>query len=275
MVIQIIGDKPEKDVKQWLNYLGLILPSKQQEEEDKDILNKILEVILHDINKLNEIWGEQQSKEEEEEKQEKQPIKQVIKDETFTYQAETNLNCFETCKKILKNAGIENSATEKIHMVCSINKVNGKTNYEFHPECLQKGIEVLDEFLEKGQPVIVGVDYRDDYDINEGVTDHYIVVVARGNDEKGVYYRYFEVFRSVEDGGISKDINKLHFNPKGYLEGPCTCNNQYEKYIVTIVRPNGKYNFNCCNMTDYTDDQKKNCNYLNSENQNCSKSIKP
>jgi hypothetical protein len=63
MVIQIIGDKPEKDVKQWLNYLGLILPSKQQEEEDKDILNKILEVILHDINKLNEIWGEQQSKE--------------------------------------------------------------------------------------------------------------------------------------------------------------------------------------------------------------------
>jgi len=58
MVIQIIGNDPEKDVKQWLNYLGLILPSKQQEEDDKDILNKILEVILHDINKLNEIWGE-------------------------------------------------------------------------------------------------------------------------------------------------------------------------------------------------------------------------
>jgi len=204
MVIQIIGNDPEKDVKQWLNYLGLILPSKQQEEEDKNIVSKILGVMLHDINKLNEIWREKQSKE----KVDKEPVKQVIKDDAFTYQAEASLNCFETCRKILKNAGIKEPGTEKIHMVCNISKVNGKSKYEFHAECLKKGIEVLDEFLENGQPVIVGVDYRDDYDINEGVTDHYIVVVARDNDEKGVYYRYFEVFRASNKGGIS-ETNKL------------------------------------------------------------------
>ena len=63
MVIQIIGENPEKDVKQWLNYLGLILPSKEQEEEDKGIINKILDVILHNLDELNKIWGEEETKE--------------------------------------------------------------------------------------------------------------------------------------------------------------------------------------------------------------------
>ncbi|MEY1639431.1 hypothetical protein [Tenuifilum osseticum] len=65
MVIQIIGESSKKDVTQWLNYLGLILPSREQEKEDKDIIDKILEVILHDINKLNEIWGEKKEDQEE------------------------------------------------------------------------------------------------------------------------------------------------------------------------------------------------------------------
>jgi len=40
MVIQVIGESPKKDVKQWLNYLGLLLPSEQQQDQDKQIAEK-------------------------------------------------------------------------------------------------------------------------------------------------------------------------------------------------------------------------------------------
>lgn len=68
MVIQVIGKTPETDVKQWLNNLGLILPSKEQEERDKNILSKILDIMLHNIEELNKIWGEENKKDTQKER---------------------------------------------------------------------------------------------------------------------------------------------------------------------------------------------------------------
>jgi hypothetical protein len=60
MVIQIIGgDNNEAETTQWLNYLGLLLPSDEQEKEDVDVsITEMLKVItLYQIYQLTAIWN--------------------------------------------------------------------------------------------------------------------------------------------------------------------------------------------------------------------------
>jgi len=242
MVIQIIGENPEKDVKQWLNYLGLLLPSKEQEEGDKEIVNKILDAILHNLDELNKIWGEKQIKKEEE----KPPIEQVISDNLHVKQAPKQ--CLNACEKIIQDAGYTHDRTNVMALVTNVNGYD----FEFHRECVLKAVEVIDQHLESGMPIIVGINYQDGASNFDGVTDHWIVITARGKDEQGIYYNFFEVAQ-YKDLGVSKN-NKLYLLPSGILKGKCTCNKNYEYQWVTMVRPLGEFNFKCCGREIYMND---------------------
>ena len=67
---------------------------------------------------------------------------------------------------------------------------------QVRPEALARGRIALDQQLEAGQPVIVGVshtNYDADARYNEGVTDHFVVVKGRGYDDAGrLYYEFMD-----------------------------------------------------------------------------------
>ncbi len=51
---------------------------------------------------------------------------------------------------------------------------------------LQKGVDMTLSNLKEGKPVMAGVSYRDNQNINENVaTDHFITIVGAGSDKKG------------------------------------------------------------------------------------------
>lgn len=54
MMIQIVDSEPRLAVEKWLNYLSLILPSKEQEDADGE---NVAGVELHLIDRLIEIWN--------------------------------------------------------------------------------------------------------------------------------------------------------------------------------------------------------------------------
>jgi uncharacterized protein (TIGR02594 family) len=58
MLLQLWGDNPEEDIKQWLNYLGIVVASEEQKKRDENIWEKLKtnNLMLYAIEKLKEIW---------------------------------------------------------------------------------------------------------------------------------------------------------------------------------------------------------------------------
>jgi hypothetical protein len=123
-----------------------------------------------------------------------------------------------------------------------------------HKECYEKAINYLDEELGKGNPVMVGVDYKSGHPGNyDNITDHWVVITARRTDERGVYYTYMEVAQRETAGhkenvslGTSTDKNRFYFDEdSNYLVAiGSTVRSGAISPIVTIIR--GISNDNCC-----------------------------
>ena len=116
-------------------------------------------------------------------------------------------------------------------------------------QAFQKGLAYLDSELEKGYPIVVGVDHSYAYGgqgyNNDLTTDHFVVIVGRGYDEQGLFYRYYEVGTNHEYKGISDD-NKLYIKNNQYLAGVSLWlhykdNKQNRHYFVTQIRKNLSY----------------------------------
>ncbi len=273
MTFQIFSTKSSKEtLMQWLNYLGLLLPSKAQKEADtKTYLEKLLSLIkMYSLDNLFEIWGEEIVKEEE--KEEVKIIKQVIPNDLHVKQGPGG--CLISCEKIIHNAGYTH---DKINVMVLTTNVNNN-NFDFHKECTFKAVEVINQHLESGKPIIVGINYKDGSSNFDGVTDHWVVITGRGKDSTGIYYNFFEVAQD-KDKGVSAD-NKLYLLESGVLKGKCTCNRNYKNQWVTMVRPLGDFTFKCCgreiyqnksegwgNWEKYCEECKKDPGYYNKKNE--------
>lgn len=104
---------------------------------------------------------------------------------------------------------------------------------------VSKGVAYLDSELEKGNPVQVGVDHDLNYKINNNSdhsTDHFIVIVGKGCDDKKIYYSFYDVGTSFEKKGAS-DNNRLYLDTSDYsLKGKTVYNGNF--YTVTQIRKN-------------------------------------
>ena len=90
-------------------------------------------------------------------------------------------------------------------------------------QSFQAGLAYLDSELEKGYPIVVGVDHSYAYKgkgyNNDLTTDHFVVIVGRKYDDKGeLYYLFYEVGTNHEYKGTSND-NKLYIKNNQSLEG--------------------------------------------------------
>lgn len=74
----------------------------------------------------------------------------------------------------------------------------------------REGMDLLDSQLKNNQPVIVGVDYQSQHGakINEGITDHFIVIVSSEiiqiNGENVRVYQYYDPITSNDNFGTSQ-----------------------------------------------------------------------
>jgi hypothetical protein len=159
-------------------------------------------------------------------------------------------NCFDTCKKILESCGLHrNSAPNdntKYQVATERPNLNGadttdQAKYlEIHTKRAEEGLAYLNQQLEEGYPVVVGVDHTSGNIKNEGTTDHFIVIVGRGCDSCNVYYLFYEVGTGDELKGTS-DKNKLYLGDDFSLSGKPDYkpyNKPTPTYFVTQIRKN-------------------------------------
>lgn len=150
--------------------------------------------------------------------------------------------CWLTSHDILKNFGLPETSGYKIGAIYLAKEDAAHTKLEYLSENLQEGITYIDSQLEKGNPILIGVHHTLNYrgknrkgGINEGTTDHFIVIVGRGYENGKKFYIFYEVGTSNRSSG-ENDNNKLYVY-ENRIEGSPHYNSK-KKYIVSQVRKN-------------------------------------
>lgn len=187
---------------------------------------------------------------EEDEKEEEEAIeegvcplcgkKHVDLRSKMTFQKQSGAtNCKATCDKIINPLKIKSEGA-------SIKLANGKygvsyqiaiensskTALEFNPNNAKAGLVYIDLCLDKGYPVVVGVNHTLGNTYNDETTDHFVIIVGRHCEDKTLYYRFWDVGSQY---GESKDY-KFELTEEQYLI--CKKNYNNKKYDVTQVRKN-------------------------------------
>lgn len=91
-----------------------------------------------------------------------------------------------------------------------------------------------------GSQLLVGVDHTHNKKdskgdpLNEGTTDHFVVIVGRGCDEGKRWFLFYEVGTHYENKGES-DKNKLYKETNGLYQGSPESD---KKYALTQIRKN-------------------------------------
>lgn len=152
-------------------------------------------------------------------------------------------NCLDLCKLILKKYGLTSyGSSSNVFKLMYEDKgvlkhygTNIRENYK-------KAIECIDRHLEKGRPIIVGVNYILNRGYNEGATDHFVVIYGKGydNDVKKTFYVYYEVGKTDINEVYNEEKNRFYFIDE---ETPYLCDYEASignksRFDVTQIRPN-------------------------------------
>lgn len=117
------------------------------------------------------------------------------------FQSSDKTGCLKRCREMI---GTHLKKTVEIPMVMN----NGQGRAGDSTSNYHKGINLIQEQLRKNKPVILGVDYQEGV-INEGITDHFIVVVSSGFkvvDGRSVrVYYYMDPITKNEEYGTSPE----------------------------------------------------------------------
>lgn len=163
-------------------------------------------------------------------------------------------NCFNLCAAMLDKYGIkEPGSPDNVFLLVKeepkgdgtyeLVNIGGKQNY-------LNTIECIDKHLDANRPIIVGVNHTLNYrkngkPINEGTTDHFIVITGRGSDENGAYYTFMDPATGKPSKGCTTD-NKLYDDADNCrLSGKTKATETEERkfYTVSQVRPNDGGNY--------------------------------
>lgn len=119
-----------------------------------------------------------------------------------------------------------------------LNKEQLKVNNElvFDPASASAAWDCIIEHIEKGRPIIIGVDEKIGFHNPDYVTDHFLVVYGYGSDENGDYILYVETGTGKIEIQFNNG-NKLYFDGRAII-GLAHRGTPTYTYIVTQVRPN-------------------------------------
>ncbi|MCD9567197.1 hypothetical protein, partial [Tenacibaculum maritimum] len=173
-------------------------------------------------------------------------ISQFNKSEKKNGKMQTD-GCWRTSQKLLMSAGLGKTSGYKTGMIMTALEDDKHTELKLTAKT-KEGVEYIDSQLEKGNPVLVGLDHTVNYrhngkiinanpDLGDlGTTDHYVVIVGRGCEDNKTYYRFYEVGTSWLHYGQHAS-NKLFLGDDYSLKGS-PAHNKSRNYTVAQVRKN-------------------------------------
>ncbi|MFA8301429.1 MAG: hypothetical protein ACEPOV_14775 [Hyphomicrobiales bacterium] len=148
--------------------------------------------------------------------------------------------CKRTSDKMLSKAGVSSTRSNEILM--TNHDANGVVTTATNN--VNTGIEVVDNALDSGEPIIIGVDWKSKQTHNKGkygdkMTDHFIVIMGKtetfnGSGQKtSTEYRFFEPGTQNRTKGTS--LNNTLKRVDDFLQGK---NYRSRKYKTTVIRRN-------------------------------------
>ncbi len=148
--------------------------------------------------------------------------------------------CWRTSQKLLISSGLGKTSGYPKGMITTAKENDTHTSIAVTTDA-KAGVEYINTELEKGNPILVGLNHTLNYRfkgevINEGTTDHYVVIVGRGCKDNKQYYRFYEVGTSYPEKGQHLN-NKLFLESNFSLKGNPASNTSKE-YFVSQVRKN-------------------------------------
>jgi hypothetical protein len=152
-------------------------------------------------------------------------------------QISNQTNCYEASSKMLNNENVE-TAGRGTEVLVTNSAENGRAGTA--SSNAQKGFNIIDNALENGNPIIVGVDYKDGSPNRDGMTDHFIVVSSKTEILNNGYvtsktYNFFDPGTSFQSRGVSTTNQLIISGNKmtgTYVDKP------NEPYTVVTVRRN-------------------------------------
>jgi RHS repeat-associated protein len=166
-----------------------------------------------------------------------------IESDNWESQITNGTNCYEASCQMLNNEGVQTAGRANEVLVTGLGE-NGRAG---NPTAnAQNGFKMIDNALEHGDPIIVGVDYQGGSPNYDKMTDHFIVISSKTETlDKGkvtsTTYNYFDPRTSNPDWGtsptntLSIQNNKMVGTYNYYYTNKT---NQILNYTVTTVRPN-------------------------------------
>nr|DAR47811.1 MAG TPA: butirosin biosynthesis protein [Bacteriophage sp.] len=166
-------------------------------------------------------------------------------------QPRPNFACYRTCCLILNNYGItcgglgdtlkekySNGSSKFSNVIQVVVQKSDGTLENTGDE--KEAIDYINSELEKGHPIVVGVDKEGEKkDLNyDHTTEHFIVITGRKTDEKGIYYRFFDVGTHSENKNLKgiNPNNRLYLQEDYNLIGNIP--QSHKKYTLAQVRKN-------------------------------------
>jgi hypothetical protein len=158
----------------------------------------------------------------------------VLSTSAWQTQKGDKTGCFRTCLRMIRKENGDAPPSAGISMVVEKNKQLIKTIH------YQQGIDVINSYLHSGSPIIVGVNIKWGSPGNaDKTTDHFVVIVARGKDKTGHYYRFFDPGAWNMAAGTSPN-NKLYYEvDTKFYKGESQYNlnhDSHKPYTLTWVR---------------------------------------
>ncbi|MBU2950779.1 hypothetical protein KO493_08725 [Tamlana agarivorans] len=159
-------------------------------------------------------------------------------DSKFGNKSRQNVACWRACRVILENYGVDGGKLKNNKALYQIGVENNQ-KLEINSSVAKKGMMYIDSQLESGKPILVGVDHTYKYKggfNNDLSTDHFIVIVGRGAEERGEYYLFYEVGTKYKVKGVSNE-NKLFVQGDFSLKG-APAYKESHVYKVIQIREN-------------------------------------
>lgn len=173
-----------------------------------------------------------------EEKVSKDPVELMDKKKFVGYDGS---ECLDLAKRTLKNYGVTNYGSSANVFRLVVEKDGKLVKWGAFPyQNYENAIECIDKHLNANRPIIVGVNYKLNQGVNEGTTDHFVVITGRGFDSDAgkYYYTFMDNITSNADKGCN-DANRFYYTEGNNLSGTTvTLEDCDAPYTVSQVRPN-------------------------------------
>ena len=164
----------------------------------------------------------------------------------------TTKNCLTASKKILEKYGLTSygSSSHVYQLLIEENKTLQKYRTD-HVTTFKNAMACIDRHLAANRPIIVGTHHTFNYGVNEGTTDHFVVITGRGYDseQQKYYYTYMETGREESAAGCNTKENRFYYDEKTQtltddLTYRTDKDGNHKSLTVTQVRPNDGKNLN-------------------------------